>query len=331
MPRVSIVLPTYNRARFLPDAFRAIREQTWRDWELIVVDDGGSDDTPEVVERLSRELTQQVRFLTQANQGPGAARNTAIEVATGDLLAFYDSDDLWRPQHLADSIAAIDRFPQIEWLLADRQWQRHATGETIRENGFIAGPHRIALDRVSRMLEPNLGLMDGERAFRLFLPIDFPGVLQASVIRRRVFDRTLLPTSRAMEDIAFGLWALAAGVQVAWLADVHVIVRVHTDHASLVAGNEPPDQRLRVSREVIKSYEWLANRPDLSPSQRTLARRQLGYFLFWKLGYLCHWQQGQVEEAFATFRRAIALRPADPTLWKTYLACVIKSGWSSKV
>lgn len=330
MPRVSIVLPTYNRARFLPDAFRALREQTWIDWELIVVDDGSSDDTPEVVERLRGELSQPVRFLTQTNQGPGAARNTAIEVAEGELIAFYDSDDLWRPHHLADSIAAIDRFPQIDWLLADRRWQRHATGETIRENGFIVGPHRVVLDRVSRMLEPKLGLMDGERAFRQFLPIDFPGVLQASVIRRRVFDHAMLPTSRAMEDIAYGLWALAAGVQVAWLADVHVDVRVHTDHASLVAGNEPPEQRLRVSREVIKSYEWLADRPDLSAFQRKLARRQLGHFLFWKLGYLCYWQQGRKNEAFSTFCRAIALRPTDPTLWKTYLACLVKSGWSNK-
>src|SRR5947207_12487932 len=90
-PTVSIVLPTYNRAPFLPQAFAAIQGQQWTDWELIVVDDGSTDNTPLIIADLSAELRQQVLYIYQENQGAYGARNIGLDHARSKYIAFYDS------------------------------------------------------------------------------------------------------------------------------------------------------------------------------------------------------------------------------------------------
>src|SRR5436305_3864507 len=94
-PAVSILLPTYNRAKCLPQEFASIRSQPFTDCELIVVDDGSTDNTRELVEELTRGWPQPVRYHRQENQGAYGARNTGLDLATGECVAFFDSDDVW--------------------------------------------------------------------------------------------------------------------------------------------------------------------------------------------------------------------------------------------
>ncbi|WP_426757128.1 glycosyltransferase family 2 protein [Myxococcus sp. Y35] len=97
MPFFSVVIPTYNRARLLEAALDSVFAQEERDFEVLVVDDGSTDDT---LERLGR-LGDRVRVLKQRNAGPGVARNLGIQEARGEYVAFLDSDDLWFPWTLA--------------------------------------------------------------------------------------------------------------------------------------------------------------------------------------------------------------------------------------
>lgn len=87
----SVIIPTYNRAALLREALESVFAQTFQDYEVIVVDDGSTDDTGNVVSSFENK----VRFQRQSNQGPGAARNLGASHAAGDYLAFLDSDDLW--------------------------------------------------------------------------------------------------------------------------------------------------------------------------------------------------------------------------------------------
>lgn len=93
MPRFSVIIPTYNRATLLNEALVSVFGQRCTDFEVLVVDDGSTDQTAEVL----LEFAGRIRVLRQANRGPGAARNTACEHARGRYLAFLDSDDLWFP------------------------------------------------------------------------------------------------------------------------------------------------------------------------------------------------------------------------------------------
>jgi len=93
--RVSVILPTYNRAVFLPDAFASVVAQSYLNLELIVVDDGSTDDSPAVLDRLASAYGRPLKIVRQPNAGAYAARNTGLDHATGDMVAFFDSDDLW--------------------------------------------------------------------------------------------------------------------------------------------------------------------------------------------------------------------------------------------
>ena len=105
MPRFSVIVPTYNRRRIIAQTLQSVWNQSYRDFELIVVDDGSSDGTLEYLV----SLPTRIKVVRQENLGPGAARNLGAAQASGDYLAFLDSDDIWFPWALATFAEIIDQ------------------------------------------------------------------------------------------------------------------------------------------------------------------------------------------------------------------------------
>lgn len=116
-PKISVILPAYNQALFLADAIESLLKQTFGDWELILVDDGSTDFTREVV---SDYPDPRIRYLYQENRGLPGARNTGIGAAQGEYLAFLDADDFYHPQKLALQAAHLDADPRIGLTYASR-------------------------------------------------------------------------------------------------------------------------------------------------------------------------------------------------------------------
>ncbi len=122
---ISVILPTYNRAGFLERAMGSVLAQRCPCGELIVVDDGSTDETPALVARLAARSPIAVRLLHQENRGAAAARNTGIGAARGEFLAFLDSDDRWLPQKLALQAAALQANPGKLIAHTREIWFRH--------------------------------------------------------------------------------------------------------------------------------------------------------------------------------------------------------------
>lgn len=112
---VSVVIPTFNRASMLPDAIDSVLRQTYKNTEIIVVDDGSTDDTPAVLARYG----DAIRVIRQQNQGAGVARNRALDVARGDLIAFLDSDDEWLDFKLALEVEIMRARPEFGFLYTE--------------------------------------------------------------------------------------------------------------------------------------------------------------------------------------------------------------------
>ena len=112
--RISVIIPAYNAEATLADCLESVARQTLRPFEVVLVDDGSTDNTRGVAARFEGRLM--LRIVTQANSGLGKSRNAGMAAATGDAYAFLDSDDIWLPSKLEQAFEALLKYPKTEWF-----------------------------------------------------------------------------------------------------------------------------------------------------------------------------------------------------------------------
>lgn len=111
-PAISVIMPAYNASKTITASVESLKSQTLQNWELIIVDDGSSDDTAKIVLSLSKQ-DPRIRVVQGPNSGPSIARNHGIELARADLFAFLDADDFWAPERLLGMLSLFDRDPSL--------------------------------------------------------------------------------------------------------------------------------------------------------------------------------------------------------------------------
>jgi len=172
MPRVSVIIPTYNRKAFVLEAVGSVLAQTYGDYELIVVDDGSADGTGEALKRYEEHL----QYLYQENQGVSAARNCGLAHAQGAFIAFLDSDDLWLPKKLELQVAFMDRQTEAQICYTDEIWIRHGKRVNPKKrhakySGWVY-PHCLPLCIISPSSAlMRRGLFEQVGAFNPALPV----------------------------------------------------------------------------------------------------------------------------------------------------------------
>lgn len=137
---VSIITPTYNCARFIAETIESVQNQTYLNWEMLIIDDCSSDNTKEIVEQYASKDDRVKYYCLDANSGAAIARNTAIKMAKGRWIAFLDSDDLWKPEKLDYQL----RFMKENNIhFSYTQYEEIAeTGQSLKH--IISGPANIS-------------------------------------------------------------------------------------------------------------------------------------------------------------------------------------------
>jgi glycosyltransferase involved in cell wall biosynthesis len=146
MPRVSVVLPVYNGERFIGEAIQSVLDQTFRDFALVVVDDGSTDHTETIVRRSKGPII----YHRQENQGAGVARNLGVALAQSEWIAFMDADDIWDRQKLRTQFEYLEKHPDVSFVHCDMDLMD--SEGTIIEEGFLSA----ALARRKRKGHRNL-------------------------------------------------------------------------------------------------------------------------------------------------------------------------------
>lgn len=316
---VTVVLPTYNRAAFLPGAFEALAAQTFTDWELVIVDDGSTDGTPDVVDAYVRSHPS-TRCVRQENRGAYAARNRGVDEAAGRYIAFYDSDDLWLPHHLERCVGALEAHREIDWVFgACRQIDR-ATGVELDPNtSYLRGQPRPFVSLKAEVSE-GLHIITDRSVLECQILHGLYCGLQNSVLKRELFDgRRFNPRFRVVEDELFVIRVLAAGARFAYFLAPHVIYQVHSDNSSASATASSLAKHVEIYSELTVGIEQLLSELSLSPRERRALLKRLGREYFWHLGYVGFWQAGRRLDALDMYRRGLAAWPWHPGAWKTYL------------
>jgi len=222
-PSVSVIIPTFNYARYLAQAVESVQAQTLRSWECIVVDDGSTDSTPVLLDALARS-DPRIVVRRQAAAGVSAARNAGLAAARGKYVQFLDADDRLHSTKLALSVEVLESRPDIDLVYGSASFISEADGESLRE---LADP--------SAHLAAPLPEAAGKEVLSL-LVVHNLFVVEAPLIRKHIFDRVGIFDERLarMEDWDLWLRIALADARFASLpgVDPSVVVRVHAGSAS---------------------------------------------------------------------------------------------------
>jgi len=239
MPKVSVIIPCYNYGRYLRQAIQSALDQTFTDFEVIVVDDGSTDDTSKVARSFE---DSRVRYVWQENKGLPGARNTGIRASSGEYVAFLDADDWFLPRKLELQTGFLDEHPEVGlvasgWIETDEQ------GNALRR----VEPWRW---------KPYLGLAE--------CVMGVPVVVHAVLVRRYWLDAVDLFDERLLWVEDWDLWLRLAveGCRLTWLPTIVCCYRLHGENMARNA--------IRMRDGALVALGKLYARPDLYNSVRAL-------------------------------------------------------------
>ncbi|WP_019508058.1 glycosyltransferase family 2 protein [Pleurocapsa sp. PCC 7319] len=249
MVKVSVIIPAYNGDRYIGEAVDSILSQTYSDYEIIVVDDGSTDSTRQVIEQYGSKI----QYLSQTNQGVAASRNLGLSKAQGEYIAFLDQDDVFLTHKLASQVALLDQNSSLG--IANSGWQ------IVNQQGDV----NAAVKPWKEIPELNL----------TNLIVWKPVFLGAMLFRRswlehtEGFDTTLEQTP----DVDLVLRLAAMGATAAWVKQVTVKYRQHEANAS--------KNTLLQAQELDQILERFFSQSNLSPEIKTLESESRYQSLIW--------------------------------------------------
>ena len=148
MPKISVIIPAYNAMCYLPDTLDNLLKQTYEDFEVIIVNDGSSDS---IEQWFSQLQDRRIKLICQENQGAGIARNTGINNALGEYIAFLDADDIWEPTKLEKQVSILEDNPEVGLVYT---WVEYVN-ETGQSTGRVL-KHQVEGDVWEKLIESNL-------------------------------------------------------------------------------------------------------------------------------------------------------------------------------
>lgn len=327
IPTISIVLPTYNRIRFLESALKAIVDQSFKDWELIIVDDGSSDGSGEFMKERLSGLSQPWQYIYQENQGAYSARNRGLDSATGTYVAFYDSDDRWLPHHLKNCVEALKRYADVDWVYGSSRIVDYESGRVVSDNCFYEEGKPKDFMLLAQQKRGDLCVIAIEELLEKVLGgVGLYAGLQNSVIRRSFFETRRFVTEfyNEAEDQAVIPRAIDAGMRFAYFDDVHVEYRLHQSNASGAATAMSFPKKEKLIKGLIEGFEKLPQQIELNDRCAKSLRKRLAALYMWQLGYSVYWRYGHARLARNAYKHAISLDPWKMAYWKTLAVSYVK-------
>ena len=265
-PKVSVIIPSYNCAQYLPQAIESVINQTYTAYEIIVIDDGSTDNTKKVIE----PYLEKIRYVYQDNQGAAEARNHGLYLARGELIAFLDADDIFLSHKLKEQVAVFEAQPHI---------------------GIVNSGFRIIKDNDDVVMDIEHWHELPDLTPEIWL-LHKPVLPSAMMFRREWFDRVGGFEQRFFpcEDMEITFRMVIKGCQSTWLPSVTVCYRRH--ERSATSFNQSNILRQAKSAEEMQNYFFA--RTDLPESIRALENKFRFYNFSW-LAWRCY-ESGLIEK-----------------------------------
>lgn len=319
-PLVSVVIPTYNRTRQTMEAIESVLAQTYRHFEVIVVNDGSTDDSGEVIERYVNQKTSdgnRILFLSQRNQGASVARNTGIAAAQGEYIAFLDSDDIWAPGKLEWQLKALEQF-------------KDECGACVTDARLInnSGMDICSFEALGRPYPETIGIdCDATRALARSFCFWISSLLARAVIIRQIGGFNPKIFFAEDRDLHFRLSLVTS------IAYVNKpLIRADRTPSPLGSMCRPWDKpEVQFGQQQAMLESWLMIGADLPPDARSIIRRGLGALYSHQSNW--HLENQRYAEARQASSKAVKYKTAPGTVVKwalTWLAPALARTFAPK-
>ncbi len=294
---LTVIVPTYNRAGYVRDCLVALRASGVPDLEIIVSDDGSTDDTREVVAATD----PRAKYLWQPNSGtPATARNAAFAVSRGRYVGFLDCDDEWLPDAPARAVKFLEMHPEIDALFAEARMGNPQEGyvswiESAGQEAFFRLPHREP--------EPGFRILERNPFFRR-MAVRNPVFIGATIVRREAFAATGGFDRKLCGAADWELW-LRMAQRYTWAYMAEPLAK-YTRHLDNMSSNHD-----KMIAEFVQSLRNVLAKCALASSDRKFIRAQLRTHLFGH-AYLAY-DRGDIAEARRRFWRSVRAGDVRPT------------------
>ena len=282
MPKVSVIIPTYNSAQYIAEAIESVLAQTYKDYEIIVVDDGSIDNTREVL----KPFMDKIIYVYKENGGQASARNLGIKMSKGEYIAFLDSDDIWLPQKLELQVELLDSRPEVGLVYSDNY--RFTDDEGIIGLG-------------SQRVQGLSGMVFNSLFLKNFIP-----TLTVMVRRKCLDDVGLFDESKHIvhsED--YDLWLrIAKKYEIAYI-DKPLAKYRYRYHRKDGFNKEIIDRAYMATMEVIKKN--IHNLEGNESERRKLIKQRMAN-LFFEWGYTHFYFQVDLKKARKLFLKSMHYR-----------------------
>jgi glycosyltransferase involved in cell wall biosynthesis len=289
MWKISVLLPCYNGTRWISRAVESILAQTYEDFELVIIDDGSTDNSKEMVALFLSD--KRVRYIYQENRGFSAAVNKGIKESKGDLIGFIGQDDLWLPNKLESQVEYLSNHKDVDLV--------HSNYFSIDPRGRIIGKRNVEMQNVSskrKLIE------------ELFLG-NFIG-FETVLVKRKCFERVGFFDEHMVGFSDYDMWLRIAGsFNIEGYVDLPLVKkREHRLQLSIIRLDDVLRDELLIVKKAIERYPFL----------KKLERKKLGP-LYYALGIVLL-QKGNKDEAKQKLLKAIRCQPWKLKATAAYMA-----------
>lgn len=284
---VSVIIPTYNYGRFIKETLDSVMSQTFGDFEVIVINDGSTDNTLEV---LSIVHDSRLKVITTDNGGIGAARNHGLDCAQGDYIAFLDADDIWMPRKLEMQLQIIQDDPEVNFVFTDAV---RFDENRIFDRSILSYVPELRRAKKHPVLNGQAYVLDCD-LFDFLVPIRmFATWPQTVLLKREPFKEYKFPVKTISEDYHYmaRVYQHAKG---AYIAEPLVKIRRHGSN-SYSSALEMMEPKIAVLKDLLTKVE--------TPQRQRIVRKQIGSVLN-SLGYYHYWN-GNIHDSIAAYTQSL--------------------------
>ncbi|SJM96175.1 putative Glycosyl transferase family 2 [Crenothrix polyspora] len=262
--KVSVIMPAYNCAKYIGHALDSIQLQSIPEWEVIVIDDGSTDETADIVDRLAVKDSR-IRLLRQPASGkPSIARNTGLAVAVGEFVCFLDADDFYAPTKFASCLNAIEQYPDVGLVFHDVSYV-DTFGKVLPDSYLERSDFKANAEKFLVHTESNSYCCGSDFYFFISTANNSTLLISSVFIRRKYcirFSNELL----VGEDLDLWLRLLSQSMQFMFVEDVLAYYRRHDNN---LTAHQPPIERDRI---ILHEINYFRSRKIFSFHQRWVYR-----------------------------------------------------------